>query len=164
MTPKYRYLPSSTIIFITRDDIFKKDLAKYTFTEQCEEIEGLKLDDGTKKIFLNMTSKNGAPELISLLQYMKNTDINNPEIIVRDGRLLELDNIVSEVKESEEWEAVKMDLIDIGINQGMRKGMQKGILMTLIDLVKKDLLSVEDAAQQAGLSVEAFRKSMKEEN
>jgi predicted transposase/invertase (TIGR01784 family) len=48
---KYKKLPSTVIIFITQDDIFGKDLAKYTFTEQCEEVSGLHLEDGTKKIF-----------------------------------------------------------------------------------------------------------------
>ena len=59
---KYRQLPSITIIFITQDDIFKRGLAKYTFTEQCEEVKELKLEDRTTKIFLNMTSKNGSKE------------------------------------------------------------------------------------------------------
>lgn len=45
-----------------------KDLVKYTFNEQCEEVANLKLEDGTTKIFLNMTSKNGAPELVRMLQ------------------------------------------------------------------------------------------------
>ena len=124
---KYRNLPSSTIIFITQDDIFKKDFAKYTFTEQCEEVKGLKLEDGTTKIFLNMTSCNGSRELVSLLQYMKKTDINNPDITVKDKRLLKLDCIVTETKKSEEWEALSMDLIDIGINRGIRQGIEKGI-------------------------------------
>ncbi|MCM1540606.1 MAG: PD-(D/E)XK nuclease family transposase [Blautia sp.] len=138
---KYRDLPSSTIIFITRDDIFKKDLAKYTFTEQCEEVAGLKLEDGTTKIFLNMTSKNGSQELVSLLQYMKNTDINNPEITVKDERLLILDKIVTSVKQSEEWEAVSMDLIDIGFNRGIQQGISQGIsqgeLKNLISQISK---------------------------
>jgi predicted transposase/invertase (TIGR01784 family) len=142
---KYRYLPSSTIIFITRDDIFKKDLAKYTFTEQCEEIEGLKLEDGTTKIFLNMTSKNGSQELISLLQYMKNSDINNPDITVRDKRLMELDDIVNEVRESEEWEAVRMDLIDIGISQGISQGELKNLILQISKKKAKNL-SVEETA------------------
>ena len=47
---KYRHLPSTIIIFITQEDIFSRDLAMYTFTEQCEEIAGLHLEDGTKKI------------------------------------------------------------------------------------------------------------------
>lgn len=46
---KYRQLPSTIIIFITQEDIFKRDWAMYTFTEQCEEEEGLHLGDGTKK-------------------------------------------------------------------------------------------------------------------
>jgi len=83
-TTRYKHLPSTVIIFITQEDIFGRDRAIYTFTEQCEEFSDLPLDDGTKKIFLNMTSKNGRPELISLLQYMKNTTIDNPEVKVKD--------------------------------------------------------------------------------
>ena len=66
-----------------------------------------------------MTSKNGSQELISLLQYMKRTDIQNPDITVKDERILELDDIVQEVKASEEWEAVKMSILEIGIEKGL---------------------------------------------
>jgi predicted transposase/invertase (TIGR01784 family) len=134
---RYRQLPSSTIIFITQDDIFEKDLAKYTFTEQCEEIAGLKLEDGTTKIFLNMSSRNGSPELISLLQYMKHTSIDNPDIISRDKRLLELDEVVGEVRESEEWEAVKMNLIDVGIQRGLSRGELKKLILLLSKMKAK---------------------------
>lgn len=99
---RYKYLPSTVIIFITQDDIFGKDLAKYTFTEQCKEVEDLELEDGTTKIFLNMASKNGSKELVSLVQYMKETRIDNPNILVKDSRILELDDIVQEVKASEQ--------------------------------------------------------------
>lgn len=115
---KYKELPSTVIIFITQEDIFKKDLAKYTFTEQCEEVAGLHLEDGTTKIFLNMSSKKGSKELVSLLQYMKETTLENPNILVKDRRILELDHIVSEVKESEEWEAIQMNILEIGIEKG----------------------------------------------
>ena len=128
---RYRQLPSTVIIFITQEDIFGKDLAKYTFTEQCEEIAGLHLDDGTKKIFLNMTSKKGSKELISLLQYMKETNIENPNIQVKDKRILELDEIVNEVKESEEWEAVQMSILEIGIERGIEQGIEALILDNL---------------------------------
>ena len=121
-------LPSTVIIFITQEDIFSCDLSMYTFTEQCEEVAGLHLDDGTKKIFLNMTSKNGRPELISLLQYMKNTTLDNPDILVRDKRIRKLDQIVKEVKQSEEWEAAKMNILEIGMEKGIQKGLEKGKL------------------------------------
>lgn len=123
---RYKNLPSTVIIFITQEDIFGKDIAKYTFYEQCEEIPELPLDDGTKKIFLNMASKNGKPELVSLLQYMKHTELDNPEIIVHDKRIVELDHIVQEVKQSEEWEAVKMNILEIGLEEGRRQGIIQG--------------------------------------
>ncbi len=125
---KYKELPSSIIIFITQDDIFGKDIAKYTFTEQCEKIKGLHLEDGTTKIFLNMTSKNGSKELISLLQYMKDTRLDNPNIETEDERLIKLNEIVSEVKESEEWEAVQMNILEVGIQRGLEQGEQKKIV------------------------------------
>ena len=123
---RYRQLPSSFIIFITQDDIFKRDLAQYTFTEQCEEVEGLHLEDGTTKIFLNMTSKNGRPDLVSLLQYMKETRLDNPEIMVKDSRMEKLAEIVEEVKQSEEWEAVKMSILSVGLERGKEIGIQRG--------------------------------------
>lgn len=49
---------------------------------------------------------------------MKNTRLDNPEITVKDDRIVRLDEIVQEVKQSEEWEAVKMNLIEIGEARG----------------------------------------------
>lgn len=124
---KYKNLPATVIIFITQEDIFKKDLAKYTFREKCDEVENLCLDDGTTKIFLNMTSKNGSKELVSLLQYMKESRMDNPEILVKDKRIIELNEIVTEVKQSEEWEGIRMNILDIGIEQGLQQGLQQGV-------------------------------------
>ena len=135
---KYRNLPSTVIIFITQEDIFRQDLAMYTFTEQCEEIPGLHLDDGTKKLFLNMSSKNGRPELVSLLQYMKKTTLDNPDILVKDQRIEMLDEIVNEVRQSEEWEAVKMSILEIGLEKGETIGTQKKLIQVICKKVKKN--------------------------
>ena len=134
---RYKELPATVVTFITQEDIFGEDLAKYTFTEQCEEIPGLHLEDGTTKLFLNMTSKKGDPVLVSLLQYMKRTRLDNPEITVKDPRIIKLDQIVSEVKESEEWEGVKMSILSVGIEKGNAEGMKKGMQKAKIE----DILS-----------------------
>ena len=55
----------------------------------AEEVPELSLEDGTSKIFLNMTSKNGRSELISLLQYMKHTTLDNENVTVKDERILD---------------------------------------------------------------------------
>lgn len=147
-------LPSTVIIFITQEDIFGRDRAKYTFTEQCEEVPDLKLDDGTTKIFFNMESKNGAPELISMLSYMKDTRLNNPDILVKDKRIVELNDIVEEVKDSEEWEAVKMNILEIGIEKGMQQGAEKKML----ELVEKKLKKGQTISQIADALEESEEK------
>ncbi len=123
---RYRNLPSTVVTFITQEDIFGYNRVKYTFTEQCEEIEGLHLEDGTTKLFLNMSSKNGDPVLVSLLQYMKKTTLENPEIIVKDERIQNLDRVVKEVRQSEEWEAVKMSILSVGMEHGEKIGFERG--------------------------------------
>ena len=67
---------------------------------------------------MNMMSRNGRPELVSLLQYMKYTTLENADISVMDKRILHLDSIVEEVKQTEEWEVVKMGTLEIGLGKG----------------------------------------------
>ncbi|MBD5457794.1 MAG: Rpn family recombination-promoting nuclease/putative transposase [Lachnospiraceae bacterium] len=160
---RYRHLPSTTIIFITQEDIFGRDLAMYTFSERCEEVPELSLEDGTSKIFLNMTSKNGRPELISLLQYMKHTTLDNKNITVKDKRILDLDRIVGEVKQSEEWEAVEMNIFEIGVTHGEERGIEKGTAQTLvknIDSAMKNLsIGLQQACEALGTSIEEYENA-----
>ena len=123
---QYRWLPATVVIFITMDDIFGMDRAMYTFTECGRELPELELGDGVTKIFCNMTSKNGREELVSMLQYMKRTDLKNPDITDRSDRLIELDEVVQEVKSSEEWEEVEMSLLQTGLSRGEEIGKEIG--------------------------------------
>lgn len=145
---RYRHLPSTVIIFITQDDIFGRDRAMYTFRERCEEEPELWLEDGTSKIFLNMESCRGRPELVSLLQYMKCTTLENQNITVKDERILDLDRIVSEVMQTEEWEAVKMNILEIGMAQGIEKGMEKGLSQGMKTGLQKGIREGEDRLAQ----------------
>ena len=47
-----------------------------------------------------------------------------------------------------------------GIAEGRVEGRMEGIFDTLVSLVQKGLLSVKDAAAQAGVSEAIFRKKM----
>lgn len=156
---RYKHLPSTAIIFITQEDIFGKDLAMYTFRERCEEVPELTLEDGTSKIFLNMTSKNGRAELISLLQYMKHTTLDNEGVAVKDKRILDLDRIVGEVRQSEEWEAVRMNILEIGIAHGREEGKIQGyeILIRNVESAMKNLcIDLQRACEALGTSIEEY--------
>ncbi len=176
---RYRNLPATAVIFITQDDLFGKDRAMYTFSEWCSEVPGLPLEDGSCKIFLNMTSKNGRPELVSLLQYMKNTTMDDDNITLRDQRLLDLDRIVREVLESEEWEDAKMGILEIGmergkelgmklgmsqgLEQGLAQGLEQGRFATLVRLVdtfmKNYGLDLQKACEGLEISPEEYEKA-----
>ncbi len=123
------------------------------------------------KIFLNMKSKNGSPVLVSLLQYMKKTTLENPEILVKDERIEKRDAVVQEVKESEEWEEVRMSWLSVAMERGMAKGMEKGMEKGIekgvergIELTKKTLrlsaqgLPPEEIASQLGISPDKVRQ------
>ena len=73
-----------------------------------------------------MSSRNGRPELVSLLQYMKDSRLENPAVTVKDPRIVELDAVVSEVKQSEEWEEAKMSILSVGIERGRAEGRARG--------------------------------------
>ncbi len=112
-------------------------------------------------IIFNMSSKNGSKELVSLLQYMKNTDLNNPEVEVKDERLLELDRVVTEVRETEEWEETSMTILDCGIEEGIRRSIRSTIEIckelnadrecTMSKIVEKFSLTEEDAGKYMDL-------------
>lgn len=174
---RYKNLPSTAIIFITQDDIFGRDLALYTFTERCEEVPELLLEDGTSKIFLNMTSKNGRPELISLLQYMKCTTLDNANVMVKDERILHLDRIVNEVRQSEEWEAVEMNIFEMGIEQGIEQGIERGkalgleegkkesfrILVRSVESSMKNFhISLQEACRGLEVTVEEYEEAKRQ--
>lgn len=105
---------------------------------ELKEVKDLHLEDGTTKIFLNMSSKNGEPVLVSLLQYMKHTTLENPEILIKDERLTQLDDIVTEVKQTEEWEAVRMSILSIGLERGEQIGLKKGMAKSVLELLEEN--------------------------
>ena len=54
------------------------------------------------------------------------------------------------------------DILLRGRKEGREEGREEGALMTLSDLVQKNLLSLEDAAEQEGMSVEEFNQKVSE--
>ena len=87
--------------------------------------------------------------------------MDNPDILVKDSRILELDDIVQEVKASEEWEAVKMNILEIGIERGLQQGLQQKLVQLVEKKVKKGL-SVAEIADLLEESEETIQKIVEE--
>ena len=82
------------------------------------------------------------------------------------GRFVrELDEAVIRAKENKEMKVeymtYEMELRrreEMGREEGRAEGRAEGVFSALASLVRKNLLSLSDAAKEAGLSVEEFRK------
>jgi len=58
--------------------------------------------------------------------------LDNPDIIIRDIRIEKLNEIVQEVRASEELEELSMNLLN-----GMEMGMEKGEIISLLKAIDK---------------------------
>lgn len=95
--------------------------------------------------------------------------LENPDITVRDERILDLAGIVEEVKQSEEWEAVKMNILEIGLAQGIEKGIEQGLeqgtAQTLVKNVESAMkhfkIDLSKACEGLGTSVKEYEEARK---
>ena len=62
------------------------------------------------------------------------------------------------VQDGEEVPRNMCEVMDRAVNQGRIEGRKEGKIDTLVDLVKRGLLSIDDAAKTADISADAFRK------
>ena len=68
-----------------------------------------------------------------------------------------LDRVEARGVEKGRIEGIEKGRIE-GIEKGRREGKLEGAVTTLASLVKDGILSIEDAAKRANMSVEVFKK------
>ena len=113
-------------------------------------------------------------EVLNYIKYSKD-EKGQAKLLEEDERLKTLEAGAARVIETithtdfaidEKTEVVNVcqaveDMMKTREQKGWQQGEQQGSLNTLIRLVRKELLSVADAASEAGLSCEAFEQQMK---
>lgn len=163
------------LITIAPFDLFGENRCRYTFRMRCDESEGLALQDGAVRMFLNTRGqdKTGiSEELQTFLNYVEHSD---ETVLARCGseRLKKLhervkqikSNEVSEVKYMQFWEEKVMERQE-GIKEGEKKGEKKGEYVKLISLVRKkkqkgmDAGAIADAVEERQEEVERILKEL----
>lgn len=133
----YKELKHSFVIFICTFDAFDRERYCYTFENMCREEEGLRLDDGTTKIFLNALGTKGdvSPELKAFLEYVAGHKSD-------DEFVKELDAEVAKVRASKEWRREYMTLLmrdRENVEKGIAQGIEQGELRQIISMVYKKM-------------------------
>ena len=148
----YRNLRKSFVIFICSYDPFGRNRYIYTFETVCREVPGLSLGDDTYKIVVNTAGTEGeiSNELKEVILYLGSGKVTG-------SYSRELDEAVNAVKTNEDrrLEYMTMMIHDMEVRE---EGRTEGALGMLVNLVKQGLLSPENAAKQADMTVAEFQK------
>ncbi len=142
---EYLRLPNTYVIFICDFDPFGEGRYVYTFENSCQESGRLKLQDGSKSIFLSTCGRNrdDVPEgLVNFLEYVK----ASPEESTRDfgdPYVQILQKSVQSVKENREWEERFMILREM-LREERAEGRAEGRAEAVVELLT-DLGAVSNA-------------------
>lgn len=158
----YATLPKSYIIFICTFDPYGQGRSKYTFSNLCHEDKQLAMADDAYKIFFNAkgSMKGITKAQQNFLEYVQNGHIS-------DDFTQELDEAVKEMKFSDRKRGIYMiwsqELLlqkEEGLKEGLKEGRKEGFLQAFISMVKKNKMTKEEAALEAGVSVAELEKAM----
>lgn len=147
-------------------DIFERGRAKYIFENLCIDEPSIKLNDRTRKCFFIASNCDKIIANKEQYAFLKMVIQNKSESTFTDKIL----NLVSDAKKNLQWKRQYMDLereklyaYDDGLEKGLEEGAKKKALEASKNLLKMNVLTVEQIAEAEGLSVEevtALRDSL----
>ena len=144
----YTELPEVYVIFICDFDPFGKKKYRYTFTKQCEEEPGARLQEGCKSIFLSTRGENDREvpgELVSFLNFVK-ADLSESETDFEDDFVEKLQNTIRRIKSNREMEERFMifeEMLRDERAEGKAEGKTEAVLEMLLELMN-DLGEIPD--------------------
>ena len=140
----YTELPEVYVIFICDFDPFGKKKYRYTFTKQCEEEPGARLQEGCKSIFLSTRGENDREvpgELVSFLNFVK-ADLSESETDFEDDFVEKLQNTILRIKSNREMEERFM-IFEEMLRDERAEGKAEAVLEMLLELMN-DLGEIPD--------------------
>ena len=134
----FNQLNDTFIILIAPFDLFGLGKYCYTFQSCCREAQGLWLEDGAARIFLNTRGTNDeevSRELRDFLHYLECTDDSFAEMSESE-RIRKIHSFVQKIRSSEEmgvkymqaWEEKVLEREE-GRKEGRKEGRDEGILL-----------------------------------
>lgn len=156
----YEQLPASYVIFICDFDPFGLKRYRYSFERLCLEDNKLRLQDGSRTIFLNTRGENKEDvpnELLHFLTFIRENEAHKTRDY-SNKYVGQLQRSIQEVKRSREMgerfmllEIMLRDEYRKGISEGETRGIAFGKAEAILDLLE-DLGSISDTLRQRILS------------
>lgn len=146
----YSELNKSFVIFICTFDFYGFDRYKYTFSNKCDEVEGLEYGDETTKIIINTKGSVGdvSEDFIKFVKAV-NGEFDTTEYSAKIKSELE------KIKSNDKWRREYMTL-NLFERDAIRKGRAEGVQETIIELYKEGLITKEVAIKKLGVDSKKF--------
>lgn len=153
----FHKLNDVTTILVAPFDIFGYRLYRYTFEEYCKEVPGLSLKDGARRIFINTMGENREEFSKEFLDFMEYINVSTDEVAAqsKSEKIQRIHERVRWIKASEKIGVKLMQRWEELANareEGLEEGRETGRRETYVEMVKKGLISVSDAANQLKIS------------
>lgn len=150
----YNRLKKTFVIFFCTFDLFGEGRSIYTFENRCNEDPSIVLGDDSIKVFINIMSdgKDVPKKVQEFLCYLKDQSVSG-------NFVKQVDKEVKKVLAHKEWRNEFMTLLmreQEKFDEGFEKGKEKGKIIQLKELVESGMITTENAAKAAGMSVKEF--------
>lgn len=168
----YTNLKRTIIIFICTFDPFDRGLGRYTFRSTCQEDKSLNLRDESDKIFFNASGSrtNLTDQQRAFLDYVAGkgaTDDFTKEIEA------EVEYVKSDSRKKVDYMTWAQEMLDYkyfarmegreeGRMEGLEEGRKEANNDTAVRMLKRGKMSVQEIAEDCGISEEQVRKIAQE--
>jgi len=144
---KYSDLKDNYVIFICLKDIFGHGYYKYSFENTCCEVEGLKLQDGTHKVFFNSQGIKGdiCEDVRALLKAIEGETSDNSFV-------KKLEAAADKIKADEIWREAYMQSL-LRDQDTFERGESKKALEIAKKMIQRED-STEDISDLTSLSMD----------
>lgn len=155
---KFQEIPDVIMVFISKFDIFAGGYPLYHVDRVIRELNR-RTDNGLTEIYVNAAVDNDS----DVARLMK---VFNEDEAYDDEKFPSTSECKRRFKTTEEGVSRMCEIIEKyrnegreeGRAEGREEGRTEGTMNTLMELVKKKVLSIKDAAEQAGMTEAAFKK------
>ena len=149
-------VPEVCMIYICNFDIFKENKSSYLIKRVIDG-SNREVDNGLKEIYISANINDGTT-LSELMGVFTKDDCYSENFPVTSKMKYDF----KYVKEGNKMTDAMKELYDIFKEESKDKWIKEGVINTLIMLVKDGIISVEDAAKRANISVSTFQKYLNE--
>lgn len=161
-TKDFNKLNNSCMILIAPFDLFGRGLYRYTFEGVCRECPDLKLNDGAKRVFINLHGKNDkdfSEEFLEMMRYLEHTTDSVAQQ-VHSEKIKLIHNRINKIKLSEQMGVKYMQRWE-ELAYARDDGREEGELFKLITQITKKLQknkSISTIAEEVEEDLEYIQK------